>query len=114
MIFSRKTGSNVAKAALVAAFAGAAVTGVAPLASASTSSTTNGCYSWWGNTSSDGHCTDPYVTYSGYYQNYAYCDFSSDQSSSWTWYSRGSKPNAWGVVECTFSVSQSHIHYSAG
>ncbi|MFE4971780.1 hypothetical protein ACFRAR_06645 [Kitasatospora sp. NPDC056651] len=104
--------SKIAKVSLVGIFSAAAITTVAPSAFAGgTSGTTNGCYSTWGNTGSNAHCTNPVVTVSGYYQNFGSCSYSSDQYSTRYFYSQGSAPNNWGQVDCTFSISYSRVNY---
>lgn len=111
-MISRSVRSAVAKVSVASAFAAAALAGIAPSAFADTSTTTNGCYAWYGATSADGHCTDPYVTQSGQYQVYGVCAYESDSMSRWVTFSRGSRADQWGKIDCTFNMRQAWINYS--
>lgn len=105
--------STIAKVSIVGAFASAALAGVTPPAlAAGTSGTTNGCYSTWGSTGSNAHCTNPSVSQDGNYRNYGNCYYSSDQYSGWVWFGKGSYVDGWGQVDCTFSINYSYVLYS--
>ncbi len=93
---------SLARATVIGGLAVAAVAAVAPLASAGTSNTTLGCYSTWGSTGSNAHCSNPYALDDGDYTNHGSCYYSSDQWSS-----------LWGQVDCTFSINWSEVLYQS-
>jgi hypothetical protein len=81
----------------------------AALASGGTSSSTNGCYSTWGNTGSNFHC--PRVTVSGNYQNHLACNGEADKTSSWYWLSAGSSADNLGQLNCRFKASSAYVAF---
>ncbi|MFF7897206.1 hypothetical protein ACFZCV_00030 [Streptomyces sp. NPDC007920] len=101
----RKT---MARAVAIAGLAAAAVTMGAPTALAGTSPTTEGCYSTWGNTGSNGHCQS--VARTGDFQNQIDCSLLGD-SSIWYLFNKGASKPSWGYVECTFSANRSWINF---
>lgn len=106
------TKGTLARLAAVGGLAVAAL--AAPVSSASasgTSDTTLGCYSTWGSTGSNAHCTNPYATYSAYFQNYGACLWSSDVASNWTWFNQGDWNSGWGQVDCVFDIQESWVNW---
>jgi hypothetical protein len=101
------------KVVLVAAIAGgggvAALSGIAH--ASGTSPTTNGCYSTWGSTGANGHCSNPHVTESGKYQVHGNCSFQNSQSSGYIYYGAGSYIPNWGQINCTFQIDNSSVEY---
>lgn len=103
------------KSGLVSSLAAAAVvvvTAPSSLASGGTSPTTNGCYSTWGNTGSDAHCTNPHVTVTGNYRNHLSCNSQVDKVSGWIYFQAGAYADHWGQLNCTFKASSSRVEYT--
>ncbi|MGW1198537.1 hypothetical protein ACWD4B_22260 [Streptomyces sp. NPDC002536] len=112
VIKSRGARSRLAKVLAASAFATSALFTLAPTAFADTSSTTNGCYAWYGNTTANGHCSDPYVTVTGDYQVYGVCAYEGDQLSAWNGFKKGTVADGWGTVECSWNMRRAYIQYS--
>ncbi|MFE5584504.1 hypothetical protein [Kitasatospora sp. NPDC056531] len=104
--------ARIAKVSAVGVLAAAATVGLAPLAFAGASSTTNGCYSTWGNTGSDAHCNNPNATQDGNYGNYESCSAESD-NQTWVWFGAGSVSNDWGQEDCTWSANWSAVRFTS-
>jgi hypothetical protein len=81
-------------------------------ASGGTSPTTNGCFSTWGNTGSNYHCTSPYATATGRYRNHLACNAQPDFVSSWVSIARGSKVDGLGQLNCAFKASSSRVEFT--
>ncbi|MGW1198536.1 hypothetical protein ACWD4B_22255 [Streptomyces sp. NPDC002536] len=107
----RNLRSSIAKIAGVSTLAAAAAISFAPIASADTSDTTNGCYAWYGSTTANGHCSDPYVTQTGNYRVYGVCAYENDSLSGWNYFEKGAYAVQWGGVECTFNMRKAYIVY---
>ena len=106
------TKRTMAKLAATGGLAIAAAATLVPTASASgTSGTTNGCYSTWGSTGSNAHCTNPYVTYPGNFRNHGLCFLEGDQTSSWRWFNQFDWNPGWGQVDCTFQINESFVDW---
>jgi hypothetical protein len=96
----------LAKALIVGGLTIAAGAAVVPMVSASGSSAVSfGCYSTWGSTGSNAHCTAPSATYSGNYRNWAWCNtVEGALTSKWQWFNAGQYVPGFGQVNCTFSI----------
>ncbi|MFD4394316.1 hypothetical protein [Kitasatospora sp. NPDC058478] len=104
--------SKLTRVAVMAGLAAAAVISITPSAFAGTSGNTFGCWSTWGSTGSNAHCQN--VQKSGYFQNYGYCDWEADQTSTNTWFDEKSTVNNWGQIDCTFNISRSLVNWTQG
>ncbi|MFB7128014.1 MULTISPECIES: hypothetical protein [unclassified Kitasatospora] len=105
--------SLATKVAAVAGLATVVALGVAPLASASgTSGKTNGCYSTWGTTGTNGHCYP--VTADGNFRVSADCNLEPDGSSGWSYFYKNANIGGFGQYDCTFKINSSWVEYSGG
>lgn len=101
------------QAAAVVPLIGAAIfVGVAPsaVASGGTSAKTNGCYSTWGNTGSNSHCTPATVT--GNYRNHLACNSQADKVSGWLYITKNSTVSGFGQLNCTFKASSARVEFT--
>ena len=105
------TKGTLARLAAVGGLAVAALAAPVAASASGTSATTFGCYSTWGSTGSNAHCTNPYVTYPAYYQNHGACLWSSDVNSSWVWFNQRDWNSGWGQVNCVFDIQQSWVNW---
>ncbi|MFE5584505.1 hypothetical protein [Kitasatospora sp. NPDC056531] len=105
--------ASITKVSAIGILAAAATISLSPVAFAGQSSTTNGCYSTWGNTGSNAHCVDPHVTVTGNYENYENCSAESDNYSGWNSFDSGAYVNGWGQVDCTWSANYSQVWFSS-
>ncbi|MEU3503312.1 hypothetical protein ABZ726_22000 [Streptomyces hundungensis] len=114
MMRNRKvTFSGLRRSVAIGGLSVLAVAGIAPVAIASgTSGTTNGCYSTWGSTGTNAHCTNPSIQMDGAVRNHASCDFEADKVSGWIWTTRGSVFDNWGQLDCSWHVSRSRVEYT--
>lgn len=109
----QKIAGNMSKVAAIAGLSVAAIAVAAPMASASgASGVTNGCFSTWGSTGTDAHCTVPHVTVTGNYANHAACDFEPDHTSAWSHFPVPAEIFDFGQIDCTFSVSWSSVAFT--
>ncbi|MFJ7273503.1 hypothetical protein [Kitasatospora sp. NPDC098663] len=109
----RLIGAIVPKATAIGGLTVAAITVLAPAASAGgTSGTTNGCYATWGDTGANGHCTSPSATQTGLYSVYESCAAEPDSVSTQIIISKGQVVNNFGQVYCTFSANWAAIHFT--
>ena len=99
----------VTNTAIVGALSIAAIGVVTPMAGAYQSDTNDGCFSTWGNTGTDAHCTNPFALVNGNYSNHADCDFESDPTSGKQYYYFGQVVNDFGQLNCTFNVTSSYV-----
>lgn len=104
---------GVIQGAAVAALSIVAVGVATPMANASgTSPTTMGCFSTWGSTGTDAHCTNPYATANGDYANAARCGWEPDMNSGAIRLTAGARVPDFGQLDCTFEVQSSYVIYA--